>query len=78
MTGIEAELYTMLDNLIHTADMKVLHPIDWYRFYDIIVYATEKSDELDFSEYKLREFLQLKRVEPAVIATSGAARRDFG
>lgn len=37
------ELRVRVENLVRTADRDALHPIDWYRFYEIVIVAVQEG-----------------------------------
>lgn len=58
MSGTVTELCVMLENMLRTADRERLHPIDWQRFYDVIVYAAREELGEAFSADDLGRLLQ--------------------
>ncbi len=67
MPGTVNELRTKLENLLHTANTRQFDPIDWQRFYEIVVFAAREKLVSEFSGSDLREFLAKKGIRKDVI-----------
>jgi hypothetical protein len=64
MAGTVEELRVRVENLVRTADRHTLHPIDWYRFYEIVIYAVEEGLDQQFNAAELSRLLRKFDITP--------------
>ena len=67
MPGTVNELQVKLDNLMHTANPGNFDPIDWQRFYEIVIFAANENLISEFSGADLRAFLHKHKVREDII-----------
>ncbi len=67
MAGTVEDLQIRVENLVRTADHNALHPIDWYRFYEIVIYAVEEGLDKQFSSADLSRLLKKSGVSQDII-----------
>ena len=58
MAGTVEDLRVRVENLVRTADPHTLHPIDWYRFYEIVIYAVQEGLDKQFDSADLGKLLK--------------------
>ncbi|MCP4570207.1 MAG: hypothetical protein GY841_21725, partial [FCB group bacterium] len=67
MPGTVNELRIRLDNLMHTVNPGQFDPIDWQRFYEIVIFAANENLVSEFTGSDLREFLLKHKVREEII-----------
>ena len=67
MAGTVSELRVKLENLLHTAEPGNFDPIDWQRFYEIVVFAAKENLISEFSGADLRVFLERNNMREDLI-----------
>jgi hypothetical protein len=67
MAGTVEDLRVRVENLVRTADHQALHPIDWYRFYEIIIYAVQEDLDKQFNAADLTRFLKKLGINQEII-----------
>ena len=58
MVGTIEDLRVRVENLVRTADPHSLQPIDWYRFYEIVIYSVEEELDKQFDSAELGKLLK--------------------
>ncbi|MDD4051984.1 MAG: hypothetical protein PHR28_08820 [candidate division Zixibacteria bacterium] len=64
MAGTVEDLRVQVENLVRTADCHTLHPIDWYRFYEIVIYAVQEGLDKQFDSADLARMLKKFEITP--------------
>jgi hypothetical protein len=67
MAGTVEDLRVRVENLVRTADRQALHPIDWYRFYGIVIYAVQEGLDRQFDSTDLARLLKEHDIDQDII-----------
>lgn len=67
MAATVEDLRVRVENLARTADLQALHPIDWYRFYEIVIFAVQEGLDRQFDSADLAGLLKDSGFSPDII-----------
>jgi hypothetical protein len=67
MAATVEDLRVRVENLVRTADRLALHPIDWYRFYEIVIFAVQEGLDKQFDSADLARQLKQSGVDQKII-----------
>lgn len=67
MAATVEDLRVRVENLARTSDLQALYPIDWYRFYEIVIFAVQEGLDKQFDSADLAGLLKDSGFSPDIV-----------